>query len=154
MGTKFSEVYDFLLARTDVNEWAWTDDYELLESDWEMLLRIAIQQFMFPRVSLAFSEELNPSTGEIETIFENRLTDGEKLVLATYMKHEWLRRSITNWKNIEQLYYDKDFKLSGKAAHLANLIALDNVYEQECKKIVNRYHRRNFDYTKLAGARK
>lgn len=152
MGTKFSEVYDFLLAKTDVREWAWSDDYDLLEADWEMLLRIAVQQFMFPKVSLSFSEELDPQTGKIETLFENELTDGEKLVLATYMKHEWLKRSITNWKNIEQLYYDKDFKMSGKAAHLAALIDLDLVYEQECKKVANRYHRRKFDYTKLAGA--
>ena len=71
--------------------------------------------------------------------------------LATYMKHEWLKRCITNWKNIEMLYHDKDFKISGKAAHLNALINLEAVYDEECKKMANKYSRKVFDYTNLAG---
>lgn len=141
MGTEFSEIYDFLLAKTDAKEWAWTEDLELLQADWQMLLRMAIQNFLFPRISL-----------DIENgSFVNELTDAEKQVLATYMKHEWLKRSITNWKNIEMLYHDKDFKISGKAAHLNALINLEAVYDEECKKIANKYSRKVFDYTTLAG---
>ena len=141
MGTEFSEIYDFLLAKTDAKEWAWTEDLELLQADWQMLLRMAIQSFLFPRISL-----------DIENgSFVNELTDAEKQVLATYMKHEWLKRSITNWKNIEMLYHDKDFKISGKAAHLNALINLEAVYDEECKKIANKYSRKVFDYTTLAG---
>ena len=146
MGTELQEVYDFLLAKTDVKEWAWTEDIELLQSDWKMLLRMAIQDFLFPRISLEFTED-----NEGNTIFQNTLTDAEMQVLATYMKHEWLKRSITNWKNIEMLYHDKDFKISGKASHLNALINLESVYDEECKKIVNKYARRVFDYTSLAG---
>lgn len=141
MGTEFSEIYDFLLAKTDAKEWAWTEDLELLQADWQMLLRMAIQSFLFPRISL-----------DIENgSFVNELTDAEKQVLATYMKHEWLKRSITNWKNIEMLYHDKDFKISGKAAHLNALINLEAVYDEECKKVANKYSRKVFDYTTLAG---
>ena len=141
MGTEFSEIYDFLLAKTDAKEWAWTEDLELLQADWQMLLRMAIQNFLFPRISL-----------DIENgSFVNELTDAEKQVLATYMKHEWLKRSITNWKNIEMLYHDKDFKISGKAAHLNALINLEAVYDEECKKVANKYSRKVFDYTTLAG---
>ena len=141
MGTEFSEIYDFLLAKTDAKEWAWTEDLELLQADWQMLLRMAIQSFLFPRISL-----------DIENgSFVNELTDAEKQVLATYMKHEWLKRSITNWKNIEMLYHDKDFKISGKAAHLNALINLEAVYDEECKKVANKYSRKVFDYTALAG---
>lgn len=143
MGTPFTDVYDFLLAKTDVKEWAWTEDIEVLESDWEMLLKIAIQDFMFPRISLDVVE------GKRE--FANKLTNAEMNVLSTYMKHEWLKRSITNWKNIEMLYHDKDFKISGKSAHLHALIALESVYDEECKKVVNKYSRSKFDYTNLAG---
>ena len=146
MATKLQEVYDFLLAKTDAKEWAWTEDIELLESDWKMLLRMAIQDFLFPRISLEFTED-----DEGNTIFQNTLTDAELQVLATYMKHEWLKRSITNWKNIEMLYHDKDFKISGKAAHLNALINLESIYDEECKKMVNKYSRRVFDYTSLAG---
>ena len=146
MGTQFSEVYDFLLAKTDAKEWAWTEDYELLQSDWKMLLRMAIQDFLFPRISLEFEEDEN---GKV--FFQNELTDAELQVLATYMKHEWLKRSITNWKNIEMLYHDKDFKISGKASHLNALINLEAVYDEECKKVVNKYSRKVFDYTNLAG---
>ena len=146
MATELQEVYDFLLAKTDAKEWAWTEDIELLQSDWKMLLRMAIQDFLFPRVSLEFTEDQ-----EGKTIFAETLTDAELQVLATYMKHEWLKRSITNWKNIEMLYHDKDFKISGKAAHLNALINLEAVYDEECKKMANKYSRRVFDYTTLAG---
>ena len=147
MGTQFSEVYDFLLAKTDAKEWAWTEDLEILQADWQMLLRMAIQNFLFPRISLEVG--VDEETGEIG--FIETITDAEKQVLATYMKHEWLKRSITNWKNIEMLYHDKDFKISGKASHLNALINLEAVYDEECKKIANKYSRKVFDYTNLAG---
>jgi len=147
MGTHFSEVYDFLLAKTDAKEWAWSEDLEVLQADWQMLLRMAVQSFLFPRISLDFVTD--EETGEIG--FAEQITDAEKQVLATYMKHEWLKRSITNWKNIEMLYHDKDFKISGKAAHLNALINLEAVYDEECKKIANKYSRKVFDYTNLAG---
>jgi hypothetical protein len=147
MGTDLQEVYDFLLAKTDAKEWAWSEDIELLQSDWKMLLRMAIQDFLFPRISLEFEEDEEGNVG-----FKEELTDAEIQVLATYMKHEWLKRSITNWKNIEMLYHDKDFKISGKASHLNALINLEAVYDEECKKMANKYSRRIFDYTTLAGA--
>lgn len=147
MGSSFEEVYDFLLAKTDVKEWAWTEDLELLHADWKMMLRMAVQDFLFPRISLEYEDD-----GEGNIIgFKNDITDAEKQVLATYMKHEWLKRSITNWKNIEMLYHDKDFKISGKASHLNALINLEAVYDEECKKMANKYSRRVFDYTTLAG---
>ena len=145
--TALDEVYDFLLAKTDAKEWAWTEDLNLLQSDWKMLLRMAIQDFLFPRISL----EIVNDTDSGQEVFAEDITDAEKQVLATYMKHEWLKRSITNWKNIEMLYHDKDFKISGKAAHLNALINLEAVYDEECKKMANKYSRRVFDYTTLAG---
>ena len=145
--TALDEVYDFLLAKTDAKEWAWTEDLELLQSDWKMLLRMAIQDFLFPRISLEIINDIDSG----QEVFAEDITDAEKQVLATYMKHEWLKRSITNWKNIEMLYHDKDFKISGKAAHLNALINLEAVYDEECKKMVNKYSRRVFDYTTLAG---
>ena len=146
MATELQEVYDFLLAKTDAKEWAWTEDLEVLQDDWKMLLRMAIQSFLFPRISLDFEEDENGNT-----VFANTITDAEKQVLATYMKHEWLKRCITNWKNIEMLYPDKDFKISGKASHLNALINLEAVYDEECKKVVNKYSRKVFDYSNLAG---
>jgi len=146
MATELQEVYDFLLAKTDAKEWAWTEDIELLQADWKMLLRMAIQDFLFPRVSLELEENIDG-----ETVFVDTITDAEKQVLATYMKHEWLKRCITNWKNIEMLYHDKDFKISGKASHLNALINLEAVYDEECKKVANKYSRKVFNYTDLAG---
>ena len=145
--TTLDEVYDFLLAKTDAKEWAWTEDLELLRSDWKMLLRMAIQDFLFPRKNLEIICDIDSG----QEVFAEDITDAEKQVLATYMKHEWLKRSITNWKNIEMLYHDKDFKISGKAAHLNALINLEAVYDEECKKMANKYSRRVFDYTTLAG---
>ena len=145
--TTLDEVYDFLLAKTDAKEWAWTEDLDLLQSDWKMLLRMAIQDFLFPRVNLEIINDADSG----QEVFAEDITDAEKQVLATYMKHEWLKRSITNWKNIEMLYHDKDFKISGKAAHLNALINLEAVYDEECKKMANKYSRRVFDYTTLAG---
>ena len=145
--TALDEVYDFLLAKTDAKEWAWTEDLDLLQSDWKMLLRMAIQDFLFPRVNLEIINDADSG----QEVFAEDITDAEKQVLATYMKHEWLKRSITNWKNIEMLYHDKDFKISGKAAHLNALINLEAVYDEECKKIANKYSRKVFDYTNLAG---
>jgi len=155
MTTPLQEVYDFLLAKTDAKEWAWTEDMELLRSDWEMLLKLAIQDFMFPRIDLSLIEivTVNSEGEEVrETVFANDLTDAEKVVLATYMKHEWLKRTITNWKNIEMMYTDKDFKISGKAAHLMALLQLEAHCDEETRKVVNRYARKAFDYSSLSGS--
>ena len=54
MGTPFRVVYDAFLARIEQDEWSLITDIGQLERDWFELLKMAINRFMFPRVSLEY----------------------------------------------------------------------------------------------------
>ena len=96
--TQVSTVYDAFLAKILEDEWGnWTD--EQVEEDLYELLKAAISWFKFPRVSLAITDGA----------FEEDLSIDEVQILATYMKCEWLNRTILTWENVKPLYDERDF---------------------------------------------
>ena len=54
MGTPFREVYETFLGKIEQDEWNLITDLGNLEQDWLMMLKSAINRFMFPRVSLKY----------------------------------------------------------------------------------------------------
>ena len=144
--TSFQIVYDAFLAKLLDDEWgAWEE--EDMQEDWKSLLKSALPWFKFPRVSLDI--ELNDDTGEEQ--FVEELSNEEIQILATYMKCEWLNRTILTWENVKPLYDERDFSQ-------ANLLDKFNQMLEQEKKNAARLEavyyrsikRKPFDYTSLA----
>lgn len=144
MGTPFKVLFDSFLARIESQDWVIPEQIEIAERDWIQLLKIAIFQFRFPRVSLEFDEDAK--------VFLNEIGNPEIQVLATIMKHQWIKRCIASWEQIKMLYSNKDFS---QANHLDKLIKLsDQVYVQVIKALAT-YSRsingKPFNYAVFAG---
>lgn len=144
MGTPFKVLFDSFLARVESQDWVLPEEIEFAKRDWIQLLKIAIFQFRFPRVSLEIDEN--------EKIFLNEVGNPEIQVLATIMKHQWIKRCIASWEQIKMLYSNKNFS---QANHLDKLIKLsDQVYVQVLKALAT-YSRsingKPFNYAVFAG---
>lgn len=141
-GTPYQTVYDAFLAKIQEDEW---DDITQLASyqlDWYMLLESAIVYFKFPRISLE-----RDTSG-----FINTLTTAEIQVIATYMKVEWLKRTILTWENVRAFYSEADFS---QANLIDKLIKLQEVTQRKADELQHIYYRsingRPFPFSNLAG---
>ena len=140
--TSFQTVYDAFLAKMLDDEWsAWEE--EDMQEDWKSILHGALPWFKFPRVSLDTEGDQ----------FVEDLNNEEIQILATYMKCEWLNRTILTWENVKPLYEERDFSQ-------ANLLdKFNQMLEQEKKNAARleavyyrSIQRKPFDYTRLATA--
>lgn len=96
--TPYQIVYDAFLAKMTEDEWAtWTQ--EEVNMDLRAILEGAIPWFKFPRTSLDRNDEG----------FNGDLSNEEVQILASFMKCEWLNRTILTWENIKPLYEERDF---------------------------------------------
>ena len=99
--TPYSKVYEAFLSKILEDEWGnWTINE--MEIDLHQIMLAAIPYFKFPRVSLDARDEVNQA-------FEGDLSNEEIQIIASYMKCEWLNRSIMTWENIRPMYSEKDF---------------------------------------------
>ena len=133
MGTPFKKIYEVFLSKIEQDVWDLTIELNNLEEDWFMLLRSAVNRFMFPRVSLEFDKE--------EQAFIEELGEQEIQLLATFMKNEWLKRALYSWTLIRQEYSTKDFQLTSQANHMEKLKELVELSDYECKHMINLYSR-------------
>ena len=133
MGTPFRKIYEVFLGKIEQDTWDLVLDIQMLEEDWFMLLRSAVNRFMFPRISLEFSEELQ--------CFNEELTEQEIQVLAVFMRNEWLKRALYTYSLIRQEYSTKDFQLTSQANHMDKLKQLVELSDYECKHMINLYSR-------------
>ena len=134
MATPFLKVYDAFLARITADEWTLEEDLAIFERDWQELLKMAIARFKYPRVSLDFEEvstaDIEDSSPQLKIYqFQEDLSNDEIQLLATYMKHEWIKRCVASWEHIGQLYTSKDFSA---ANHLDKLNELEARVALEC----------------------
>ena len=98
-------------------------------------------QFRYPRVSLDYDKE--------SAVFTDNLGNDEIQILANLMKLEWIRRCISTWDNIRQLYSDKDFS---QANFLDKLNKTGEQVRDECRLMLDRYGRStNYKPSKLFG---
>lgn len=146
-----TDVYDAFLAKVNEDDWTQCyteEDMEWLLKDWRAYLNSALPYFKFPRCKLDIDEDLG-------CFVDNAMGQAEIQVLATYMKNEWLKRTIDSWENIKTQYEEKDFS---QANLLKTFISLKNQVEEEAKGIERIYYRsvnrRPFKYSNLAGGRR
>lgn len=140
--TDFQVVYDAFLAKILEDEWVnW--DLDDIQEDWQALLMSALPWFKFPRVSLDYDVE--------NSCFNEDLSNEEIQILASYMKCEWLNRTILSWENVKPLYEERDFSQANLldkfnqmlAAEKKNAARLEALYYRSIK-------RKPFEYRNLA----
>lgn len=114
--TEFRAVYDAFLAKILDDEWVTWDLDDILE-DWQALMISALPWFKFPRVSLDY--DLETST------FNEDLSNEEIQIIATYMKCEWLNRTILTWENVKPLYDERDFSQANLLDKFNDMLAAE-----------------------------
>lgn len=139
--TSYQTVYDAFLAKLLDDEWGfWTEDE--VNQDLRQLLEGAIPWFKFPRTSL--------DRGDFG--FENDLSNIEIQILATYMKCEWLNRTILTWENVKPLYEERDFSQANLLAKFQSMLTEEKYNALKLERIYYRsYDGKPFDFTSLAG---
>lgn len=139
--TSVYDVYDAFLAKMLEDEWLnWTDEER--EEDWRALLDAAIPYFKFPRVSL----EINS-----DNFVDENISNEEIQILATYMKCEWLNRTILTWENVKPLYVERDFSQANLIDKLKQLLEREEYKALKLERIYYRSRKsKPFTYSKLA----
>ena len=138
--TEFQVVYDAFLGKILEDEW---NDWDLrdVEEDWCTLLMAAIPHFKFPRVSLEIDDEA----------FEGDLNNEEIQILASYMKCEWLNRTLMTWENVKPLYEERDFSQANLIDKFKNNLQAE---QKSAERLEAKYYRsiksQPYDYTRLA----
>lgn len=141
MGTAYQTVFDAFLSKILDDEWAhW--EWEEIQVDLRELLEGAIPWFKFPRVSLERDENG----------FKEELTNNEIQIIATYMKCEWLNRTIMTWENIKPLYDERDFSQANLLSKFMDALEKEKYNALKLERVYYRsINQKPFDYTKLAG---
>ena len=136
-----SEVYDAFLAKMLEDEWLnWTDEER--EEDWRALLDAAIPYFKFPRVSLEIDND---------NFVDENVSNEEIQILATYMKCEWLNRTILTWENVKPLYVERDFSQANLIDKLKQLLEREEYKALKLERIYYRSRKgKPFTYGQLA----
>lgn len=135
-------VYDAFLGKILDDEWAnW--NLEEIQEDWKSLLRGALPWFKFPRTSLDVNEDCE--------YFIEDLNNEEVQILATYMKCEWLNRTILTWENVKPLYEERDFSQANLLDKFKNMLVQEQKTAARLEAVYYRsINRKPFDYTTLA----
>lgn len=140
--TPYQIIYDSFLPKMLEDEWVnWNEDE--VEEDLRTLLEGAIPYFKFPRKDLTRND----------IGFKENLDNEEIQILATYMKCEWLNRTILTWENVKPLYEERDFSQANLLDKFRLLLEKE---EKKAHKLESIYYRsikhKPFDYGRLAGS--
>lgn len=142
--TEFRAVYDAFLAKILDDEWVTWDLDDILE-DWQALMISALPWFKFPRVSLDY--DLETST------FNEDLSNEEIQIIATYMKCEWLNRTILTWENVKPLYDERDFSQANLLDKFNDMLAAEKKNAARLEAVYYRsIQRKPFGYRQMATA--
>lgn len=139
--TSVYSVYEAFLAKMLEDEWLnWTQEER--EEDWRALLTAAIPYFKFPRVSLEIDGDY---------FVDENVSNEEIQILATYMKCEWLNRTILTWENVKPLYVERDFSQANLIDKLKQLLEREEYKALKLERIYYRSRKgKSFSYGKLA----
>lgn len=139
--TPYETVYDAFLAKMLEDEWATWSDQEI-KQDLRAMLEGAIPWFKFPRTPLDRGDDG----------FYNDLSNEEVQILATYMKCEWLNRTILTWENVKPLYEERDFSQANLLAKFQSMLEAEKYNALKLERVYYRSRDgKSFDYRKLAG---
>lgn len=141
--TPYERIYEAFLAKILEDEWENWEPADV-EADLRQILEGAIPLFKFPRVSLERDEDG----------FKEVLSNMEIQILATYMKCEWLNRSILTWENVKPMYAERDFSPGNLLGRLIDTLAAERL---TASRLERNYYRsidgRPFNYGRLAGGK-
>lgn len=139
--TPIDKVYDAFLGKILEDEWGnWTMDEVV--ADLRVLLDAAISWFKFPRVDLSIEDDH----------FVGDLSNSEIQILATYMKCEWLNRTIMTWENVKTLYEERDFSQANLIDKLNEKLIQEKTNGKNLESIYYRSIKgKPFGYSRLAG---
>lgn len=136
------DLYAAFLSKLGEDEWLDWDEEDIKE-DFEQILEGARPYFKFPRASLEVVDE---------EFVDEAVGNSELQVLATYMKVEWLERTILTWEQIKPNYDEKDFSQGNLIDKLNNLRESTQI---KANKLQSNYYRsiagKPYDYSKLSG---
>lgn len=139
--TPYQTIYDSFLSKMLEDEWVNWDESEV-EEDLKTLLEGALPYFKFPRKDLSRDDDG----------FYEDLDNEEIQILATYMKCEWLNRTILTWENVKPLYEERDFSQANLLDKFKQLLEKE---EKKAQKLESIYYRsikhKPFDYGRLSG---
>ena len=142
--TEFRAIYDAFLAKILDDEWVTWDLDDILE-DWQALMISALPWFKFPRVSLDY--DLETST------FNEDLSNEEIQIIATYMKCEWLNRTILTWENVKPLYDERDFSQANLLDKFNEMLTAEKKNAARLEAVYYRsIQRKPFGYRQMATA--
>ena len=141
--TDLQVVYDAFLGKMLEDEWAnW--DIDDIQQDWRSLLQGALPWFKFPRVSLDIAIDEEDDTEK----FVDDLSNEEIQILASYMKCEWLNRTILTWENVKPLYEERDFSQANLIDKFNQMLATEKKNAARLEAIYYRsIKRRPFGYS-------
>ena len=144
--TDLQVVYDAFLGKMLEDEWAnW--DIDDIQQDWRSLLQGALPWFKFPRVSLDIAIDEEDDTEK----FVDDLSNEEIQILASYMKCEWLNRTILTWENVKPLYEERDFSQANLIDKFNQMLATEKKNAARLEAIYYRsIKRRPFGYSQMA----
>ena len=144
--TPIGKVYGAFLSKMLEDEWAnWTE--EEIKADLMTLLQGAIAWFKFPRVNLdiVYDDE------EDEFLFKDNLTNAEIQILASFMKCEWLNRTIMTWENVKPLYEERDFSQANLLDKFNQMLEAEKKNAEKLERIYYRsINNKPFNYGRLA----
>ena len=140
--TSYETVYKAFLAKILEDEWIEWEDEDLIKLDVRSILDGALPWFRFPRISLTCGAEG----------FEEDLDNEEIQILASYMKCEWLNRTILTWENVKPLYVERDWSQANLLDKFKQLLKQER-YDARLRERM--YYRsikgKPFEYRKMAG---
>lgn len=140
--TSLEDVYKAFLSKMNEDDWANDWSKEEFMEDARTILDNAIVWFKFPRVSLNIEDDH----------FIETLSNDEIRIIATYMKCEWLDRTILTWENVKPMYDERDFSPANRLREYRLLLEKE---QKEARRLEATYYRsikgQPFDYTTLAG---
>ena len=146
--TDLQVVYDAFLSKMLDDEWSVWEEEDMQE-DWKSILKGALPWFKFPRVSLEIITD--EETGKEK--FEEDLSNEEIQILATYMKCEWLNRTILTWENVKPLYDERDFSQANLIDKFNQMLVQEKKNAAKLEAVYYRsIKRKPFDYTQMATA--
>ena len=146
--TDLQVVYDAFLAKMLDDEWGVWEEEDMQE-DWRAILQGALPWFKFPRVSLEIITDEQTGTEK----FEEDLSNEEIQILATYMKCEWLNRTILTCENVKPLYDERDFSQANLIDKFNQMLVQEKKNAAKLEAVYYRsIKRKPFDYTQMATA--
>ena len=130
--TSYAEIFNLALSEiTDPSLAQWPE--EDLSNELYKWLQKTIGKFPQIGSEVAARDDFDPA--KADTLgFANELSDTTKTVLALGMAREWLRPQISSTLNTWQRFSKKEGY--SQAEHLKQLMALDEKYKLEIKKLL------------------